>query len=278
VPLLARIYPNGNADVNQFQAAGGMAFVLRELLATGLMHADVLTMAAGGPQDLGGLHAYTRVPQLRDAGLHYDEVPDVSADETVVRPAARPFEAQGGLRLLTGNLGRALIKISAVQPQHRRISAAALVVDDPKELDRLHQSGALPGHFVAIVRFQGPRANGMPEMHSLAPLLGMLQSQGGQVALVTDGRLSGASGKFPAAIHVTPEALDGGGIAKIREGDMIRVDAVQGRLEVAVDAAEWAARLPAEADLSACHAGVGRELFGAFRASVGSADTGAAVF
>ena len=271
VPLLARIYPNGNADVNHFQAAGGVGYVMRELLDAGLLHADVLTMAGAAAE---GLRAYAREPRLREGRLDYAPVPQDSADESVVRPVARPFEAQGGLRLLTGNLGRALIKVSAVQPQHRRVNAPALVLDDPQELNRLHRAGQLPRDFIAVVRFQGPRANGMPEMHSLAPLLGLLQGQGGQVALVTDGRMSGASGKFPAALHLTPEALDGGALARLRTGDPILLDAEAGRLEVQVDAASFAARPPAQR-AAPPPVYLGRSLFGGNRAAVGSAEQGA---
>ncbi len=270
VPLLTHIYPNGEADVNRFHAAGGVAFVVRELLEAGLLHGDIATMAKG-PH---GLHAYAREPRLSGAELQYVDGPDSSGDETVVRPAARPFEPHGGLRLLTGNLGRALIKVSAVQPQYRRIEAQAVVVDDPGELGRLHKEGALPRDFVAVVRFQGPRANGMPEMHSLAPLLGMLQGAGARVALVTDGRLSGASGKFPAAIHVTPEALDGGALARVRSGDIVRLDGEGGRLDLAVDPAEFAARTPARrAPVGVLD--LGRSLFAGNRAAVGSAEEGA---
>jgi phosphogluconate dehydratase len=273
VPLLARIYPNGRADVNQFQAAGGIAFVLRELLDAGLLHDDVATLApalAGGP----GLRAFTREPALRDGALQYLDGPARSGDESIVRPAARPFEAHGGLRLLTGNLGRSLIKVSAVAPEYRRVQAPALVVDDPLELGRLHKAGQLPPDFVAVVRFQGPRANGMPEMHSLAPLLGLLQDQGRKVALVTDGRMSGASGKFPAALHVTPEALGGGPLARLRSGDPILLDAEAGRLEIQIDDAAFAARTAAvrsggpDEDLGRC-------LFAGNRAQVGSAEEGA---
>jgi phosphogluconate dehydratase len=282
VPLITRIYPNGSADVNHFHAAGGVGFVMRELLDAGLLHADVLTMAGDPAAAPGaaaqarpvGLRAYTYEPQLREGALHYQAVPAASADESVLRTVAQPFEAHGGLRLLTGNLGRSLIKVSAVAPEHRRICAPALVVDDPQELSRLHQSGQLPRDFVAVVRFQGPRANGMPEMHSLAPLLGMLQGQGCQVALVTDGRMSGASGKFAAAIHVTPEALDGGPLARVRTGDPIELDAAAGRLQALVDAASFAARTPAARAL-APGAGLGRSLFAGNRAAVGSAEEGA---
>jgi len=272
VPLLTRIYPNGSADVNHFQAAGGVGFVVRELLDAGLMHGDVCTVApAGAP---AGLRAYTREPQLREGVLQYQDAPAASADESVVRPVARPFEAHGGLRLLRGNLGRSLIKISAVQPQHRRVQAPAVVVDDPQELGRLHKEGRLPRDFVAVVRYQGPRANGMPEMHSLAPLLGLLQGQGGQVALVTDGRMSGASGKFPAAIHVTPEALDGGPLARLRSGDTVLLDAEAGTLQAMVAPADWAARAPARRAAPPAP-GLGRSLFAGNRNAVGSAEQGA---
>ena len=270
VPLLTHIYPNGQADVNHFNAAGGVAFVIRELLGAGLMHGDVLTMA----DSASGLHAYAQEPQLRDGGLHYQPGALNSADESVVRPVARPFEVHGGLRLLTGNLGRSLIKVSAVKPEYRHIEAPAVVVDDPRELGQLHKEGRLPPDFVAVVRFQGPRANGMPEMHSLAPLLGMLQGKGGKVALVTDGRLSGASGKFPAAIHVTPEALDGGPLARLRTGDRIVLDGEGGQLRVLVDEAEFAARPLATAPLNP-HQDLGRSLFALNRAAVGSAEEGA---
>ncbi len=270
VPLLTHIYPNGAADVNHFQAAGGVAFVMRELIDAGLMHADVTTMAAGG-----SLGAYTQEPQLRGGALHYQPAPAHSGDDSVVRTVARPFEAHGGLRLLTGNLGRALAKVSAVKPELRRVDAPAVVVDDPRELGALHKAGRLPPDFVAVVRFQGPRANGMPEMHSLAPLLGMLQDKGGRVALVTDGRLSGASGKFPAAIHVTPEALDGGPIARVQTGDRIVLDGTAGILELQVDRAALAARAVARRP-AAGPLDLGRHLFAGNRAAVGSAEEGAA--
>ena len=270
VPLLTHIYPNGSADVNHFQAAGGVAFVIRELAAAGLMHADVATMAPGHR----GLAAYAQEPQLRDGALAYAAAPASSGDESVVRSVARPFEAHGGLRLLTGNLGRSLIKVSAVKPEYRHIEAPAVVVDDPKELNVLYKEGKLPPDFVAVVRFQGPRANGMPEMHSLAPLLGMLQGKGSKVALVTDGRLSGASGKFPAAIHVTPESLDGGPLARVRTGDVILLDGDNGLLEVRVDAATFAAR-PVAQRAAPGPLDLGRSLFAGNRAAVGSAEEGA---
>ncbi|MFC3715416.1 phosphogluconate dehydratase [Luteimonas soli] len=269
VPLLARVYPNGEADVNRFAACGGTQFVFRELLDAGLMHADIETVVPGG------MRAYCDEPRLAADGS-LDHAPGIatSADETVVRPASAPFEAQGGLRLLRGNLGSALIKLSAVKPEFRSITAPAVVVDAPQLLNRLHAAGALPRDFVAVVRYQGPRANGMPELHSLAPLLGMLQNQGRRVALVTDGRLSGASGKVPAAIHVTPEAARDGALAKLREGDMIRLDGEAGVLEALVDADEWASREATPNRAPSAH-DIGRNLFALNRAMVTAADRGA---
>ncbi len=267
VPLLARVYPNGEADVNRFQAAGGVPFVFRELLDAGLMH-DLATVV---PE---GMRAFTREPRLEGGVLTSVPAPAVSGDESVVRTAAAPFEAQGGLRLLRGNIGRGLIKLSAVKPEYRYIEAQAMVVDAPQKLNKLHAAGVLPRDFVAVVTYQGPRANGMPELHSLAPLLGMLQNQGRKVALVTDGRLSGASGKIPAAIHVTPEAARGGAIGKVRDGDIVRLDSEAGTLEVLVDAAEFAAREVAANTSPALH-DLGRNLFANSRALVGPADQGA---
>ena len=268
VPLLARVYPNGDADVNRFAAAGGTQYVFRELLDAGLMHDDIATVVPGG------MRAYCDEPRLADGALDYAPGLAESADANVVRPAANPFEPQGGLRLLRGNLGSALIKLSAVKPEYRSITAPAVVVDAPQLLNRLHAAGALPRDFVAVVRYQGPRANGMPELHSLAPLLGMLQNQGRRVALVTDGRLSGASGKIPAAIHVTPEAARDGALARIREGDMIRLDGEAGVLEALVDAAEWDARGIAPNTAPSAH-DIGRNLFALNRAMVTPADRGA---
>ena len=267
VPLLARVYPNGEADVNRFQAAGGVPFVFRELLDAGLMH-DLQTVV---PE---GMRAYTREPRLENGVLGSAPAAAASGDESVVRTVAAPFESQGGLRLLRGNIGRALIKLSAVKPEHRCVEAQAVVVDAPQKLNKLHAAGVLPHDFVAVVTYQGPRANGMPELHSLAPLLGMLQNQGRKVALVTDGRLSGASGKIPAAIHVTPEAARGGPIGKIRDGDIVRLDSEAGVLEVLVDAAEWNAREVAPNTSRAAH-DLGRNLFAYNRANVGPADQGA---
>ena len=268
VPLLARVYPNGEADVNRFAAAGGPGFVFRELMDAGLMHADATTIVEGG------MRAFAQEPRLTDGKVSYVPAAAVSGDEEVVRPAANPFEAQGGLRLLRGNIGRSLIKLSAVKPQYRSIEAPAVVVDAPQILNKLHAAGALPQDFIAVVRYQGPRSNGMPELHSLAPLLGLLQNQGRRVALVTDGRLSGASGKIPAAIHVTPEAARGGPIARIREGDIIRLDGEAGTLEVLVDAAEWASRGIA-ANTAPAGSDMGRNLFAMNRRIVGPADQGA---
>ncbi|NLH81073.1 MAG: phosphogluconate dehydratase [Phyllobacteriaceae bacterium] len=269
-PLLARAYPNGAADVNAFRDAGGVPFVIRELLADGLLHADAATVWGGG------LAAQTEVPSLDEAGnLIFTPVDRRSADTTVLRPLAEPFEATGGLELLTGNLGRAVIKSSAVRPDRRVIEAPARVFASQEEVRRAFEAGELTGDFVAVVRFQGPKANGMPELHKLTPPLGVLQDRGQKVALVTDGRMSGASGKVPAAIHLTPEAVDGGPIARLRDGDLVRLDAVAGRLEVLVDPAEWATRAPATADLSANQWGVGRNLFATFRHAVGSAEEGA---
>jgi phosphogluconate dehydratase len=268
VPLLARVYPNGAADVNRYHAAGGNGFLFRELIDAGWMHADIPTLVDGG------LRAYTRAPALVGETLAWTDAPVASEDVGVLRPAADPFEAQGGLRLLQGNLGRAFAKLSAVAPEHRRIRAPAVVVDNPQALNVLHAANALPRDFVAVVRFQGPRANGMPEMHSLTPLLGMMLGQGRRVALVTDGRLSGASGKVLSAIHVTPEAARGGSLARLREGDLIEIDGEAGRLVVEVDADVWNARVPA-ADTTPPADDLGRSLFAVSRAAVTPADEGA---
>ena len=273
VPLLTRIYPNGKADVNHFQAAGGMPFLIRELLGAGLLHGDVDTLCGKG------LAAYTREPVLADDGsLQWRDGPTKSADTSVARGTAEPFQPTGGLRVLSGNLGRAVIKTSAIAAERHLIEAPARVFDSQEALQQAFKAGALVGDLVAVVRFQGPRANGMPELHKLMPPLGVLQDRGQKVALVTDGRLSGASGKVPAAIHLTPEATDGGMIAKIRDGDRIRVDAVSGRLELLVDEATLAARTPAAAELAPYHDGVGRELFTGFRTLVDRADQGASIF
>ncbi|HKT53210.1 MAG TPA: phosphogluconate dehydratase [Caulobacteraceae bacterium] len=268
-PLLARVYPNGSADVNHFHAAGGMALVVRELLDAGLAHADVRTVAGEG------LRAYQREPFLEGDALVWREGPARSLDTDILRPVSAPFDAEGGIRTLKGPLGRAVIKTSAVKVEHRAIEAPARVFDDQDDLLAAFEAGTLTGDFVAVVRFQGPRANGMPELHSLSPTLGVLLDRGQKVALVTDGRMSGASGKTPAALHVTPEALDGGLLAHLRDGDMIRIDAEAGVLDVRVDPNELRRR-PA----ATCHPqgfGFGRELFGHMRRSVGPAEAGASV-
>ncbi|MEW6124931.1 MAG: phosphogluconate dehydratase [Pseudomonadota bacterium] len=273
VPLLARVYPNGKADVNHFHAAGGMAFVIRELLGAGLLHNDVQTVWGTG------LDGYLREPGVEaDDRLVWREGAAQSGDTAILRGAAEPFQPTGGLKVMGGNLGRAVVKSSAVAPERHVIVAPARVFNSQEEVQAAFKAKELDGDFICVVRFQGPAANGMPELHKLMPPLGVLQDRGQKVALVTDGRLSGASGKVLSAIHVTPEAARGGAIAKVRDGDMIRVDAVTGDLEVLVDAHEWARRTPAEADLSANHHGVGRELFAPFRAAVGTADAGGSIF
>ena len=272
VPLLCRIYPNGLADVNHFHAAGGMSFLIRELLGAGLLHPDVRTVAGDG-----GLGQYRQAPRLEGDALVWGDGPDATGDKTILSPVATPFSADGGLRLLAGNLGRAVIKVSAVKPDRWLIEAPARVFHDQNEMQAAFSNGELERDVVAVVRFQGPRANGMPELHKLTPGLGVLQDRGFKVALVTDGRMSGASGKVPAAIHVTPEASAGGPLARVRDGDIIRLDAKAGRLEALVDEAEWAAREPVTADLTHYHTGVGRELFAGFRAIVGPAEEGASV-
>jgi phosphogluconate dehydratase len=273
VPLLARVYPNGVADVNHFEAAGGMGFLIAQLLDAGLLHGDIPTVLGTG------LDAYrVRVSLGHDGRVERRAAADHSADPSVLRPASDPFRADGGLRVLSGNIGTAAIKVSSVPADRWIVEAPARVFDDQDQVTRAFERGELDGDFVAVVRFQGPRANGMPELHKLTPPLGVLQSRGRRVALVTDGRMSGASGKVPAAIHVTPEALAGGMIGRIRDGDIVRVDAQAGTLEVKVDAATLAAREPAGADLAAHQHGFGRELFALFRNAAGSADVGAGVF
>jgi phosphogluconate dehydratase len=272
VPLLARVYPNGSADVNAFHQAGGTGFVIRELLAAGLLHGDVRTIAGKG------LARYCEAPALREGRLAWAPVAQESADQGVLRTAGAPFQADGGLRLLQGRLGRAVIKVSAVKPEHRRVRARAVVFDDQDELLARFGRGELRHDFIAVVRWQGPRSNGMPELHKLTPALAVLQDQGFQVALVTDGRMSGASGKVPAAIHVVPECLCGGPLARVRDGDMILLDADEGRLEIEVDDATLAARDASPPDLSANGHGMGRELFAGARAGAGGAEQGAMTF
>jgi len=271
-PLLCRIYPNGLADVNKFHAAGGLGFLIQELCDAGLIHADAKTMAGEG------LAAYATELAMDGGRLAWRPAPKESGDSSVVRPAGEPFQPTGGLALLEGPLGRAVLKTSAVKPDRRVVEAPAIVFRTQRELMERFKTGELDRDFVAVVPFQGPKANGMPELHKLTPPLGVLQDRGFRVALVTDGRMSGASGKVPAAIHVTPEALDGGLLGKVRDGDVIRVDAENGRLDIDVSRADLEARTAPPANLSEDRWGVGRELFAGFRALVGGAEEGAMSF
>ena len=268
-PLLTRIYPNGQADINHFQHAGGMALLIRELLDAGLLHEDVQTIA--GP----GLRRYTQQPLLKDGKLHWVDAPAQSLDPDVLATVAKPFKSHGGLEVLSGNIGRAILKTSALRDGTEVIKAPAVVFQSQHELDAAFKSGELNKDCIVVVRFQGPKACGMPELHKLTPPLGVLQDRGFKVALVTDGRMSGASGKVPAAIHVTPEAVDGGAIGRIKTGDMILVDGNSGKLEVLVDESEFNAREQAQADLSHNFYGMGREMFGAMRAQLSGAEQGA---
>jgi phosphogluconate dehydratase len=271
VPLLARIYPNGSADVNHFHAAGGMGFLIRELLQAGLMHEDVQTVAGRG------LRAYTQEPWLSPEGLAWRDAPVQSGDTSVLRPASDPFSADGGLKLLRGNLGRSVIKVSAVKSEHRVVEAPARVFDSQDDVLSAFKAGELARDVVVVVRHQGPRANGMPELHKLTPALTSLQSKGFKIALITDGRMSGASGAVPAAIHVTPECLSGGPLGKIRDGDVVRLDSFAGTLDAHVPSAVWDQRTHADADVSGNSHGVGRELFKLFRANAAEAEQGGGV-
>jgi phosphogluconate dehydratase len=269
VPLLARIYPNGGADVNHFHAAGGSGFLIRELLASHLLHADTTTVMGNG------LAQYTHEPWLSEGGLAWRPAPERSGDPDVLRPIHEPFGADGGLKVLHGNLGRAVIKTSAVQPQHRVVEAPAAVFDDQEAVIAAFKAGTLARDCVVVVRYQGPRANGMPELHQLTPTLSSLQSKGYKVALVTDGRMSGASGAVPAAIHLTPECLAGGALSKVQDGDIMRLDSYAGTLEVRVTDAVLRARAAPHPNLERNAYGVGRELFTAFRNSASDAESGA---
>ncbi len=271
-PLVARVYPNGSADVNHFHAAGGTAFVIRTLLDAGLLHEDVNTVWGRG------LRHYTREPRLADGSLVHVDGVATSADTAVLRPADTPFDSEGGLRLLTGNLGRCIIKVSAVDPAHRVVEAPAMVFEDQDALKTAFEEGRMERDLVAVVRFQGPKSNGMPELHKLTPYLGILQDRGFRVALVTDGRMSGASGKVPAAIHLSPEALEEGPISRVRDGDRIRVDAERGELSALVPGEEWAQRACAQRSSDAGESGIGRELFAFMRRDVCGAESGATVF
>ncbi|MEX0300186.1 MAG: phosphogluconate dehydratase [Kordiimonas sp.] len=272
VPLLTRIYPNGLADVNHFHAAGGMAFLIKELLSAGMLHGDVSTIMGTD------LNAYTKEASLKEDKVQWNTGPVKSHDENILRPASNPFNKDGGLKLLKGNLGRSVIKVSAVKSEHQRVKAPAVVFHSQDEMLDAYKRGDLEKDFIAVVRFQGPKANGMPELHKLTPSLGVLQDKGFRVALVTDGRMSGASGKVPAAIHLTPEALDNGSIGLIENGDILELDAEKATLVLDVDEETLSKRTHAQQDLSENQTGMGRELFGAMRGAVGSAETGASVF
>ncbi len=267
-PLMARVYPNGLADVNHFHAAGGLAYMIGELLDAGLMHPDTKTVAGDG------LALYTQEPRLTEAGLSYGAGASESLNDKILRPVGEAFQPTGGLVELSGNLGRGVMKVSAVAPERHVIEAPAAIFEDQSAVKEAFKRGDLNRDVVVVVRFQGPKANGMPELHALTPILAVLQDRGFQVALVTDGRMSGASGKVPSAIHVAPEALDGGLIGKLQDGDLIRVDATAGTLSVLTDGV--AERPAATPDLSANGHGVGRELFEIFRQTAGPATTGAA--
>ncbi|GAB5437288.1 phosphogluconate dehydratase [Falsiruegeria mediterranea] len=270
VPLIARVYPNGLADVNHFHAAGGLGYAISTLLDAGLLHPDTQTVAGEG------LAHYTQDPKLIDGQLVWQSGAGQSLNDKILRPASDPFQPTGGLSRLSGSLGTGVMKISAVAPEHRIVEAPARVFEDQDSVKTAFKAGELTGDVVVVVRYQGPKSNGMPELHSLTPVLQVLQGRGQKVALVTDGRMSGASGKVPAAIHVCPEALDGGPIAQLRDGDLLRVDAVAGQLEILTPGVTE--REIAPVDLTANAFGTGRDLFATFRQTVGSADTGATVF
>ncbi len=269
VPMMAKVYPNGLADVNHFHAAGGLGYMIGELLDAGLLHPDTRTVAGDG------LKRYAQEPKLRDGVLTWEDGAGESLNDKILRPASDPFQTTGGLKELKGNLGRGVMKVSAVKPSHHVVEAPALVFEDQADVKKAFKDGKLNQDTVVVVRFQGPKANGMPELHSLTPMLAVLQDRGLKVALVTDGRMSGASGKVPAAIHVSPEAAADGPLARLRDGDLVRVDAAAGRLEVL--GVELDTREPVVPDLSANEFGLGREMFASFRASVGASTEGAAV-
>ena len=270
-PLMCRIYPNGTADVNHFHAAGGMGFLIRELIAAGLLIGEA--RGIGGP-----VSAYSDEPFLEDGELAWRPAPETSGDLDILRPVDDPFSADGGLRLMDGPLGRGVTKVSAVKSENRIVEAPARVFDSQEALKAAHKAGELERDVVAVVRFQGPSANGMPELHSLSPVLGALQDAGHRVALVTDGRMSGASGKVPSAIHVGPEAARGGPLARVRDGDIIRVDCEHGALDLKLDPSEFAAREATPFRPNESHMGLGREMFAAFRTGAAETETGASLF
>jgi phosphogluconate dehydratase len=260
------VYPNGSGDVNHFHAAGGMGYVVRELLGAGLLHGDILTVSKGGMAD------YAQMPVLEGDAVAWQPAPATSLDDSMLRPASAPFQADGGMRLVRGNLGRAIFKTSAVAKEHQTVVAPARVFCTQEDVIAAFKAGELDRDCVVVVRFQGPRANGMPELHKLTPSLGVLQDKGFKVALVTDGRMSGASGKVPAAIHVCPEALNGGLIGKIQDGDMIKLCAAESVLEVQADEVMLATRTAAPPP--AFEPGLGRELFAFMRATADNAEHG----
>ncbi|WP_067654863.1 phosphogluconate dehydratase [Ferrimonas marina] len=268
-PLLARVYPNGHADINHFHQAGGMAFLIAQLRKGGMLHEDVETIVGHG------LEMYTQTPTLVDGKLQWVDGPEQSGDEEVLRPIDNPFQPTGGMQLLTGNLGNAVMKVSAVAEANQVVEAPAVVFECQYELDAMFKAGELDRDCVVVVRYQGPKANGMPELHKLTPPLAVLQDRGFKVALVTDGRMSGASGKVPAAIHVTPEAMDGGLLAKVQSGDLVRVNALTGELSLLVEEAELAARTIPAKDLTGNDVGTGRDLFAKFRTMLGRPELGA---
>ncbi|MEX3315303.1 phosphogluconate dehydratase [Sulfitobacter sp. PS-8MA] len=269
-PLMARVYPNGLADVNHFHAAGGLGYMIGDLLRAGLLHPDTKTVAGHG------LEHYTKDPVFAEGVLDWRDGAGESLNDKILRPASDPFQSTGGLKRLSGSLGTGVIKVSAVAEEHRSVEAPVRVFHDQDAVKAAFKAGELTGDLIIVVRFQGPKANGMPELHSLTPLLSILQGRGQKVALVTDGRMSGASGKVPAAIHVCPEAVDGGPIAQLQDGDILRLDAKDGRLDILTPGV--LERPLARADLTANAAGTGRELFATFRATVGSATHGASIF
>jgi phosphogluconate dehydratase len=270
IPLLAKIYPNGSADINHFQAAGGMGVLIAELLRNGLLHGDILTIG-----DQRGMAQYNQEPKLLDGQLSWQAGPEQALDNTVISSVAQPFAAGGGLHVMHGNLGRGVSKISAVAEQHQVVTAPAVVFDDQDDVVAAFKRGELEKDCIVVLRFQGPKANGMPELHKLTPPLGVLQDRGFKVALITDGRMSGASGKVPSAIHMCPECIDGGPLTKVRDGDVIVLNTQTGEVNVQVDQAEFDARVAVANSAKGHHVGMGRELFGAFRANASSAETGA---
>ena len=267
VPLLARVYPNGLADVNAFQQAGGTTYVMKQLLEAGMLHADATTIMGGTMADFG------IEPTLQKSDIHYKPARDIAGDDSILRPASNPFQATGGLAVMSGNIGKAVMKISAVKPEHRIVEAPAVVFDDQNDMLKAYEAGKLEKDFIAVIRFQGPKANGMPELHKLTPSLGVLQDKGYKVALVTDGRMSGASGKVPSAIHVSPEAASGGAIAQIKDGDIIRIDAEAGTLEALVDITSRSKAMQHPTLQT-----YGRDMFEPFRHMVGTAGSGGSIF